>query len=245
MLLLPLLAGLASASTGLDAAPADGGPWSLVVGAGAELPVLTGAQATLEGPGRLRLGASVGRLPSILVYGAAELSASVGLLGQDEADTLDDGLGSALVLGGSVGWRPFSEAGLWLAGDLRRLRCDASASPELMATALGVELEPQATSKGGGPAGSDGVLEPYELSMRATLVGGSMGWDWVIAERVMLRFSAGGLALRSGRTVIEPGGGAGTDEQRVADDVNEDLESLFTRRFFTPTLGLGLGWRFG
>jgi len=207
--------------------------------------VLTGAQATLEGPGRLRLGASVGRLPSLLVYGAAEVSSSVGLLGEEEADTLDDGLGSALVLGGSVGWRPFSEAGLWFAGDLRRLRCNTSASPELMATALGVELEPRASGKGAEPTASDGVLEPYSLSMRATLLGGSMGWDWVLAQRVVLRFSAGGLVLHSGRTQIAPGDGAAAVEQRAADDANEDLESLFTRRFFTPTLGLGLGWRFG
>ena len=63
MFTLLLITSLASAS------PSDG-PWSLAVGMGAELPVSTGAQVVLEGPGRVRLGGSVGRLPGLLVYGA-------------------------------------------------------------------------------------------------------------------------------------------------------------------------------
>lgn len=238
MILLLLATSLAAAS------PADS-PWSLAVGLGAELPVSTGAQVTLEAPGRLRLGASVGRPPGLLVYGASEASTAWGLLDADGAQLLDAGLGSALVLGGSVGWRPFREAGLWFTGDLRNLRCSTSASPELVATALGVEPEAQATVQGARSDDPELVSDPYTFAMRVTLVGGSVGWDWVLAERVVVRFSAGGLALQSGRSTLEPGDDTSSGQQLVADQANEGLESLFTGRFFTPTLGLGLGWRFG
>ncbi len=69
MLVLPLLASLAVAGH-------EESPWSLDLALGAELPVSTGLTATVELPGRLRLGAGMGRLPSLLMYGASELSTS-------------------------------------------------------------------------------------------------------------------------------------------------------------------------
>jgi hypothetical protein len=222
-------------------------PVSLDVGLMAELPVSTGAQATLELPGRVRLGATVGRLPSLLVYGATEAGAANGLLEPEDATALSGGLGEALVLGGSLGWRPFPDAGLWLAGDLRSLRCTTSASPELIATALSVDLDSQGAAKGSEPEQLQLDTDPYTLSMRATLVGGSVGWDWVLAERVTLRFSAGGLVLRSSSTSVQPDDAAPAvgPERQFADQASDGLEALLERRFFTPTFGLGLGWHFG
>jgi len=238
VILLPLIAGIASAVAG-------DGPWSLAVGAGAELPVSTGVHTTLEGPGRLRVGGSVGRLPGVLIYGASEASASLGLVDDEGAAAVGETASSAWVLGGSVGWRPFEAAGLWVAGDLRHLRCDSTASPELVATALGVSDAAISAAKSASDADPSLSPDPYAMSMRATLLGGSVGWDWLLAERVVVRFSAGGLGLRSARTVLEPGDGARPPERKVVDEANQGLEELSSRRFFTPTLGLGVGWQFG
>jgi hypothetical protein len=228
------------------ASPTDR-PWSLDLGLVAELPVSTGVQATLELPGRVRLGAGVGRLPGLLVYAASEAGSSSGLLDPEDATVIGDSLGAALVIGGSVGWRPFREAGLWLAGDLRSLRCSVPASPELLATALSVDFDGQGAAKGSEPEELEIAADPYTLSMRATLVGGSVGWDWVLAERVTLRFSAGGLVLRSSTTSVAPGEQVPSvgPEQQLAGQASDGLEILLDRRFFTPTLGLGLGWHFG
>lgn len=233
--------------TSLAAAGPLDGLVSLDVGLVAELPVTTGVQATLELPGRVRLGASVGRLPSLLVYGASELGASSGLLEPEDATVLGDSLGEALVLGGSLGWRPFPDSGLWFAGDLRRLRCSTPASPELIATALNVDLGSQGAAKASEPEGLQLDTDPYTLSMRATLVGGSVGWDWLLAERITLRVSAGGLVLGSASTSVAPGDLAPAvgPEQQLADQASDGLEALLERRFFTPTFGLGLGWHFG
>ncbi len=238
MLHLTLLAALATASAG-------DGPWSLAVGLGTELPVASGAQLTLEGPARVRVGASTGRLPNALVSGLGDASATLGVLDEQDAEALSATASAAWVLGGSVGWRPFEAAGLWMAGDWRSVRCSTQADRQAVSTALGVELEPQELVGEAQPAALALSSEPYTVSMRATLLGGSIGWDQVIAERVILRFSVGALALRSARTEIDPGSEATPPERALTDQANQDLEALFSRRLLTPTLGLGLAWRFG
>ncbi len=226
---LLLLSSLASA------APADA-PLSLDLAAVAELPISTGLQATLELPGRLRLGASLGRLPAPLVQGAGAVSSGWGLLDGAGASSLEEGLGQAWVQGASVGWRPFEPAGLWLAADWRRLRLGSSVEAAAFTVAVASDGEPVPLSG-----------DPFELRLQADLLGASVGWDWVLAQRLTVRFSAGGLALRGVRSEVEPGDSARAvgPEQAAADATERELEDLLDQRVVVPTLGLGLGWHFG
>jgi hypothetical protein len=229
------LCSIASAGTGLSAD----------LGIMAELPVSTGLQATVELPGRLRLGGSLGRLPGLIGSGATEASIGTGLLSEDEAALLGESLVGTWTVGASLGWRPFGGAGLWLAGDLRSLQLRAQASQELVVTAL--DVDPKGLEDATAGQHSQPVIEPLELALRATLLGGSLGWDWLLAERVTLRVSAGVLVLSSADAQVEAGERAAAvgPEQRLADEADAQLDSVLGERFVTPTLGLGLGWHFG
>jgi hypothetical protein len=216
MLPLVLLASLAMA------APARRPP-SLDLGLAAELPVSTGIVTTLELPGRLRLGGGVGHLPGLLAWGAGEAAAAGGWLDEEGAAAVEEDLGSAWVFSASAGWRPFSRSGLWLAGDLRRLHVTTEAD----LPALGAD--PGSASLG--------------LDLGLTLLGGSLGWDWVLGRAVTVRLYGGLLALQESETALQPSGDAAVAE-RAAADAAARLDALLSRGLVFPTLGIGLGWHF-
>ncbi|MFH1468048.1 MAG: hypothetical protein ABIO70_26920 [Pseudomonadota bacterium] len=217
MLHLALLASLALAAPNRR-------PPSLDLGLAAELPVSTGIMATLELPGRLRLGGGIGHLPGLLAYGAGEAAASWGWLDAESAAAVGEELGSAWVFAAYAGWRPFARSGLWLAGDLRRLRVSTEAELPVL--------------------GTDGAPASLAMDLRLTLLGGSMGWDWVLGDHVTLRLYGGLLALRHSATELDPSGDAAVAE-RAAADAAARLDALLSRGLMVPTLGLGLGWHFG
>ncbi len=222
-------------------------PWSLDLGVQAELPVSTGLNATAELPGRVRVGASMGRLPGAVVGGASDLFVATGSLDEASASVLTESLGSARVLGASLGWRPFARSGLWLAGDVRHLSSRSEVTPELISTALSLEGAPLVPGGQDGHAALVDSADPYTVTMQAMTLGGAIGWDQVIAERVVFRVSAGGSVLRSTHNDVEPGETARAvgPEQQLADEASAGLDVLLADRLFVPTLGMGLSWRFG
>ncbi len=231
----------------LALASAEPQPWSLDLGVQADLPVSTGVQAVVQLPGRLRVGAGIGRLPGPVVGGATGLFVDSGALDAASASVLTESLGDARVLGASLGWRPFERAGLWLSGDLRHLRSSSEVTPELISTALAVEGAPPVPGPEGGPEALLGEVDPFRVTLHAMTLGGSLGWDQLLGERVVLRVSAGGSVLRSTHNEVEPGETARAvgPEQQLADEASAGLDALLADRLFVPTLGLGLGWRFG
>lgn len=241
MLFLPLIAGLASA------APSDAA-WSVDLGLGSELPVQAGLQGVVELPGRLRVGASLGRVPSVVLNGATGIASAAGVLDADSESALHDSLLGSRVLGASLGWRPFARSGLWLTGDYRSVRVNASAGTELLEAAFDLELGAVSTGELAlEPALGQAVQDPFSVSFRAQLVGGTIGHDWVLADRLVFRLSAGAVGLVGGTTWVEAGESAPENgpEQAAADQADEELDGLYAPRFLSPTVGLGIAWRFG
>ncbi len=74
-----------------------------------------------------------------------------------------------------------------------------------------------------------------------------MGHDWVLSDTVVLRLSAGALGMVGGSTRVEPGDDAPAvgPEQSAAEQAGLELDGLFEPRFLTPTVGMGVAWRFG
>jgi hypothetical protein len=232
------------------ARPSSTGRFHLGVEAMTDFPVAVGGQLTLEVPYGFRLTASAGALiqPYVDVVNGVIVAAG----GYDErtAGVVSDTLGNALVWNVHVAWRPFGRAGFYIAGGYRQVTLGGAVDP--------VEVVEIATGQSP-PAEVRALLQSaYQVTSTLHMVDVELGWELVIARRLTLRFALGAALTARAHTEVEqvsvdvPSQYQGVVSQATVDGITAEarqvvadyLDATYERYVFTPTVSVGLGYRF-
>jgi hypothetical protein len=203
--------------------------------AGTIVPVAAELRLSVETRLRLRGDIGIGILPSPYVELTNGVATSLGWYGPETATLIDAALDGSLIVSGSLGARPFRDAGFTLGAGYRAAVLGGSVSTsELLYAATG--RTPERTG------------DAAEVDARAGLhmVTAEAGWDIVLRERWILRPSVGaGITLAA--PVDLQANAVPTLEARlepVLSDGEQYLSETMRTYVHTPTVGLHVGYRF-
>ena len=204
----------------------------LQIEATTQFPIMVGGALTLEMPGRLHVGASLGAVPDPYLDAAGGVVTSVAGLEGPEIDLVRAALDGQWAARAFVGWQPFSSAGLYLRFGYQALR--------LAATLDGADMLSAVTGLSA-PAGVGAVTASSTLHM----LYGEIGYRWrpdPVTVRLALGFT-GTVASEVAIAVDAP------TQQAVADSLARQSEAVLQENLqsyvFTPTLGLAIGYDVG
>ncbi|MEZ4436417.1 MAG: hypothetical protein R3F65_28795 [bacterium] len=228
---------LSNADVGRPHDPADAPfVWHLDAALVTDAPASLGAQVTATLPHRIRLGTSLGILPGAYVSLINAVATAAGWYTEDTAEVIDDALSRAVVWTVQLGWQPWDDSGFHvdLGYGLAALG-GATSSGEALGAATGV------------PAPFAG--EDYDIDSTLHTLRLDFGWRFdLYADALYLDAAIGVLTTVAAETVVTPPpsdrpfGQAG--RQRLADETETYLDDTYTTYVHSPTVTLGLGWRF-
>jgi hypothetical protein len=206
--------------------------WGAELAAGVVLPVLVGAQATLDMPHRLLAQLELGFLPSPFVDLA---KVAAGTHAHDDAALVRAALGNSLVLRLGAGWRPLPRAGLEITGGYTLATLGGGVAPaSLVEGVAGVQL--------GRPDEAGGL--PIHSTLHGLYAGASWRFDlgecWL--ARVGVSFEHV-LSSRSGIDLLPAAPEAAAALRRAGTALDRHLNLLYRRRAAVPALTLMFGYK--
>lgn len=220
-------------------APKNEGSASFDLGCATEVPLMVGAQATLELPYRILLQGEVGVLPAAYVNGIDGLLTGAGAYDATTSELVRSSMQNSLVVRASAGVRPFEDHGLEILGGYTLASLGGGVSARQAVEAV------------------SGVAVPAEIAdaqiqLRTTIhsLHVSLGWRWIIGDHVVVRASlaylqsvgsSSSLAVPSTVTAL-PGVAAQIDQ--ISQKVDTTLNDAATKYVKMPVVGLSLGYRF-
>lgn len=198
-------------------------------------PLSIGAQATLEVPGRLMFQFEGGYMPE--AYGSAinGILQNVGVYNAEVGSLIDGALDGAVMLRGSVGWRPFESAGFEVWGGYTSLSLMGSVSPGQVADLVGGDFA--------GDVAARLITGDVALNSQLHNVHVALGWRWTIIDHIVIRANVGYMqTLASSSSVDIPGQDFAA--ALATPIVDKALDDVFTSHVKMPTVGLAAGFRF-
>ncbi|MDB4946901.1 MAG: hypothetical protein JWP97_6435 [Labilithrix sp.] len=222
-----------AANDGSEDRPSEGSssvsrsvPLHASVAARTDVPLFVGGAASLEHvPTRLRLTGAVGVLPSSyarMVNGALSASAYDARLGR----ALDETMTSGLSWNVHLGWRPLPAHGLLL---------------ELGYASATLKADGDARSLAGDALGNvRGLDTSFRFASRLDIVDARVGWEWVLADHLLVQVSGGLSRVVAASTSIEQSAVA---QNTVATSAG-DIDSAFRRYGYIPTASAAVGYEF-
>ena len=216
-----------------------GAPVQVYLGAATDVPLDIAARVTVEGPYRLRLTTSVGWMPAGYLDLINGISVEAGWYDTTTASLIAVSLQNAIVWRTHLGWRPFPRHGFQFEVGYGM----ASLGGGLSAAEAVETLTGQTFPRDAG--------EDLAVSLGATvhMIDVSAGWEWVIRDHLFVRADLGGAFTLAAQSHITPDWEITHPRvQTAVDEITAEGESYlndtFTTYVHTPTVGLGVGWRF-
>lgn len=204
-----------------------------------EMPIMIGAQATLEVPYRFLLQGEIGVLPGFSVDAVDGALVSAGAYDNNTSELVRNTLRDSLVVRLSGGWRPFPAHGFEVLGGYTLTSLGGSVSARTaVEAATGSVLPAQ--------------IPDTSILIQSTVhsVHVSLGWRWVIADHFLIRTSLGYVQSVASSSHLEvPEAVAQHPEISPQIDaanraLDRRLNEIYTTYVKLPVLGLSLGYRF-
>lgn len=218
------------------------GQWHLAVTGGTEFPIDVAARLTLETPGRLLLSTSLGVMPGGYVNLLNGFLVEGGAYPQSTADFIESALQNSLTWKTQVGWRPLKNWGFFVSGGYTLATLGgALTGAEVISAATGLE-PPQAVKR-----------FDAEIRARSTLhlLGGEVGYQWTILDRVVIQLTAGGFATVGASSHLSHHGIEGIDGKEANQAIDlylkegeRFLDDIYTSYVHAGYLGLQAGFQF-
>lgn len=212
---------------------------SFDIGCATEVPLMIGAQATLELPYRILVQGEVGVLPGAYVNAIDGVLTSAGAYNATTSDLVRSTLQNSLVVRASAGFRPFSSHGFEIMGGYTLASLGGGVSARQAVEAV------------------SGVAVPAEIpdaqiQLRTTIhsLHVSLGWRWVVADHLVIRASlaylqsvgsSSSLAVPASVTAVPA---VAARVEQVSQAVDTTLNDSYTKYAKLPVMGLSLGYRF-
>ncbi len=199
--------------------------WMLALSAATHAPVDLGLELVVETPIRLRLLAGLGYVPS--GYLSVITGALVGADAlDDEARTLiEDGFESGRAWRVGIGFRPFKNFGAYLDGGFSRISVSGSVDAGEAHELTGVRLS---------------TSYKVKSSLNAWFL--ELGYQGLIADRVLLAFGFGVMRATGSRTSVDPTGQPSATERLFDDAATNSADDAIEKYGIIPTLNLRLGF---
>jgi hypothetical protein len=231
------LVSLASPAVALEEPEEKESKWHLGAEVATNFPLdVAPLRLTFETPPRIRLTTSIGVLPDPYIDLVNSVLVSAGAFNETTAEVIDDALGGSLVWRIQAGWRPLRNWGFY--GDvgyqLMTLGGEVTAL-SLLEIATGREVPSEFAA---------GFVVDSMLHMLVV----ELGYEWVIVDHLMIRFAIGYAGTMTSSTQVEPNFQPPPILQNTLDEfsrVSADyLDDTYQTFVHTPTLTLGIGYRF-
>lgn len=227
------LAGPALAADGLNGHQLD-------VGVETEFPLTVGLATTWETPGRIRVKAGAGYVPGSYVDAINAGLTAADIYSDDVAEIIDTALQDSFAVYIRGGWRPLPKRGLTLLGGYQYLGLGGTTA-DLSLFDEGLEDRFLQAAKE--------VTGDMDLALHNHMVTGTVGYEWVIRERLVLGTSLGFAYSFANATTAEPTKSAtNANQQELADaataSTEDYLEYVFEEWVHVPSVGLSVGYRF-
>jgi hypothetical protein len=210
-------------------------PVSLDLGASTWLPLSVGPELDAELPGRVLLSAHLGWMPELYSRTLTDGLEDAGIYDSTVGALVDGALDSATTWRFMAGWRPLERYGLevWLGYSHVSLSGESRVGE--IAPLLDASLADQIVNQVGDRAA--------RLESSLDQVSFSVGWRWLIAERLLLRANIGYLQAfdSSSRVEIE---GSPALTALVQPTVDTVLHEHYMNYVKMPVVGLGVAYRF-
>lgn len=220
---------------GVGAALAGDGPYHLDLHVETRLPSHVGGRVAAEFPGRVRLAVGAGVLPG--PYVDLVNAVVVAFNGYDErtAEVVKSSIQSSLAVQVEAGWRPLKRYGLVFDVGYQLLTLGGNAtSADVLYAASGVDV----------PDTGDG--RSFDASSTLHQISVQVGWEEVIAGRVVIGGTLGGLFTVGAHSTVEPAFDPLIAEpwERAGDEAAAWLDETYLQYVHTPTVTLRVGYRF-
>ncbi len=202
-----------------------------------EAPVMAGGRVTAEGPGRLRLSVAAGALPGVYLDGINGLAVGEGWYTTTDAELISAALEDSFVLRTHLGWRPFERQGFFFAAGYGVVTLGGGLTgEEVLEAVLDMDF------------GLGGEVA-WEAAATLHMLDTAVGWEFVVARHLVVKVELGSTFTLAADTRVEP------EEwptnpllESFAEGVSDEAEDWLTTELetyvHTPTVGLGVGWRF-
>ena len=216
----------------------------LVLEAGTDFPLDVNAKALLELPGRFRINASVGVMPSFYVSGYTGTEVLFTKYNQQTADVVKTAINSSLVGRIHLGWRPWEAHGFYF--DLGYGFAAFGGGNSLatyIARATGRMPPPEPDMQMS--MNMDPSMNPYSVNSVLHMVDLEFGWSWKLFWQIEARVAAGAawtFASSSTITPAFPSKAPTSDQTAYTKSVASYLDGM-NKNAITPLITVGLGWR--
>lgn len=212
---------------------------SFDLGCATEVPLMIGAQATLELPYRLLVQGEVGVLPAAYLNVIDGVLTGAGAYDATASDLVRSSLQSSLVVRASAGLRPFSDHGFEIMGGYTLASIDGELSARRTIEAVsGVAVPTQ--------------LADTQIQLNTTIhsLHVSLGWRWVVADHFVVRAQLAYLqSVAASSSLAVPASVAALPGVAArVDEANQVVETTIGDKYMKyaklPVIGLSLGYRF-
>ena len=212
---------------------------SFDLGVATEVPLMLGAQATLELPYRILVQGEVGVIPAAYVNVIDGLLTGAGAYDATMSGLVRSTLQSSVVVRASAGFRPFSDHGFEIMGGYTLASIDGAVSARQAIEAVsGVAMPVQ--------------LPDAQIQLHTTIhsLHVSLGWRWVVADHFVVRASLAYLqSVGSSSSLAVPASinalpGVAAGVAQVSYILDTTLSDSYTKYAKLPVMGLSLGYRF-
>ena len=216
-------------------------PGSLDVAALTDFPLLVGGSVAWEHDARIRLEGTAGVLPGAYVDTINWGLTTFDVYSDTTAELIDVVLQNALVSHVQLGYRPFEARGLSVAVGYQHIGFAGDTTD--------VSLFSDAVLP-------DGVLEAarsetgeLEVDLKANMVSGELGYQWLVKDRLVLRSTLGFAYTFKASTEVSATGSAktpvGEEAIKLLNVAAADyLDFVFEEWVHLPMVGVSAGYRF-
>ena len=211
--------------------------WDITLDASTDIPIQSGAHATLELPGRVRLSTTLGWLPGAYVKLINAVVVAAGGYDQSTADLVEHSLQNSLVLRLHAGWRPFESLGLYFEVGYGLATLGGGINSEDILT-LATGFSP--------PSTEPTRMRTYDITSTLHMIDAEIGWGFSIWKGLTLRVALGFAGTLAASTSVKPAFPVvlpGVVEA-FTKPTEDYLNDTYTSYVFAPTISAALGWSF-
>jgi hypothetical protein len=195
------------------------------IAAATHAPVDLGIELALETPIRLRLLAGFGYVPSGYLGIVTGALVGADALDEEERTLIEDGFESGRAWRVGVGIRPFKNFGAYLDGGFSQLNISGSIDADEARALTGVRLS---------------TSYKVKSSLSAWFL--ELGYQGLIADRMLLAFGFGVMRATSASTSADPTGTPSATERLFDDAATNAADDSIEKYGIIPTLNLRLGF---
>lgn len=203
-------------------------PWRTDLTLATEAPLSLGPRLVVEGPYRIRVGASVGFIPGLYVDAINEAVVALGAYDRKVARLIELSLDTSIVARVDLGWRVWEERGFYFQLGYRYVGFGGRVEGEQVSALIEVDL-PQT-----------GQRYAYEVDSAWHMLDAELGWVWFLPYHILIHAGLGfaGTFEASAKVVSI------YTLDSYEETATRKLNDIYDRYAFSPLVTLGLGYRF-